>query len=273
MNGKKKGNEVKLKTDPDLLEQQREHFNTIAKRYHAARLHPNHQLLKHLIWRHAMKHCGDFKDKPLKVLDAMCGFGEARVFLNEYLSDDLDYNGFDYSDKVVSFIQKEHPAYHYWQADVTTVELKQSSYDVIVLIGGLHHVPDHANRGVKRLASALKPGGIFICFEPTHGNILTRKVREHIYKKNALFDEETERAFAVKTLKDMFEQAGLNNHYIFFPGLLSYVLYYNPDAFPILNKGGRLLVNAAFALDRIFFSTILGQWLSFATFGIWRRPA
>ena len=142
----------------------------------------------------------------------------------------------------------------------------------MVLIGGLHHVPFHAKEVVKRLAPALKPGGFFINFEPTHGNTITQKVRERIYKKNELFDEETERAFSVKEWRHMFEQVGLEGHCVLFPGLLSYVLYYKPDAFPILNDGSLWLVNATFALDRIFFGTILGQWLSFASFGVWHRP-
>ena len=56
------------------------------------------------------------------------------------------------------------------------------------------------------------------------------------------------------------------------PGLASYVLYYNPDAFPSLNLGGERAVRTAFALDRPFFRTPIGRFFSFATLSLWRRP-
>ena len=121
---------------------------------------------------------------------------------------------------------------------MTKIELENKLYDIIILIAGLHHVPFHAPESVRRLVTALKPGGFFISLEPTSGNIIARKAREYIYKKNSLFDAETERDFSVNELCRMFEIAGLEKTYISFPGLLSYVLYYNPDAFPALNCGG-----------------------------------
>jgi SAM-dependent methyltransferase len=140
-----------------------------------------------------------------------------------------------------------------------------------MLLGGLHHVPDAAPKVVRRLARALKANGILISFEPTFGNPLTRKVRERIYARNSLFDATTERSFAVEELLRMFDEAGLEPVDILFPGLLSYVLYYNPDAFPRLNVGGPRMVRLTFALDRLLFRSTLGRWLSFATLSIWRR--
>ena len=254
----------------DMRERQRMHFNEIAERYHDARLHPNHQHLKRLIWDAALTDLSQLKNRHLKVMEAMCGFGEGHQILNT-LSNRIDYHGFDYSDEVVSFLNKEKPECKVWQADVTKIELEEKIYDIIILIGGLHHVPFHAAESVRRLVPSLKPGGVFISLEPTHGNPITRKVRENIYHNNSLFDAETERAFGVNELCSLFESVGLKRTYISFPGLLSYVLYYNPDAFPALNRGGTWLVDLAFGLDRLFYRNFIGRWFSFATLSIWKR--
>jgi hypothetical protein len=121
------------------------------------------------------------------------------------------------------------------------------------------------------LTSALRRGGYFINLEPTNGNSIARMVRERIYERNSLFDEKTERAFDVDTLFSFFQNAGLSLSKVMYPGLLSYVLYYNPDAFPSLNLGGERCVRAAFAADRLFFRTALGRILSFATLTAWRK--
>jgi hypothetical protein len=125
---------------------------------------------------------------------------------------------------------------------------------------------------VRNLAPGLRPGGLFINLEPTHGNPVTKAVRDRIYRRNALFDERTERAFGVGELYAMFRGAGLELVEAQHPGLLSYVLYYNPDAFPNLNLGGERCVRAAFALDRPFLRTFVGRRLSFATLTLWRKP-
>lgn len=107
--------------------------------------------------------------------------------------------------------------------------------------------------------------------EPTHGNPLTRAVRDRIYRRNALFDEQTERAFSVRDLFGMFEAAGLRRRVVMYPGLLAYVLYYNPDAFPGLNRGGSAGVRLAWTLDRPLIGTALGRLLSFCTLSLWER--
>jgi hypothetical protein len=70
----------------------------------------------------------------------------------------------------------------------------------------------------------------------------------------------------------MFRGAGLVERYRSHPGLLAYVLYYNPYAFPRLNVGGVGAVDLLYALERPFHRSPVGRVLSFATLSIWRRP-
>ena len=172
---------------------------------------------------------------------------------------------------VVDALRLSHPDIAVTRQDVTRFEV-DAEYDVVVLLGGLHHVPHEASRVVGRLARALKPGGYFISLEPTDGNPVFTSLRRWIYRRNRLFDEETERSFGLSEYYGMFKQAGLYHIDSFQPGLLAYVLYYNPDAFPWLNIGGPGLVRAIWALERPFRRSAIGRALSFATLGLWQRP-
>ena len=266
-------------TDAQKIERQVQHFDSIAGAYHDARQHSNHLLLKALIWECALAHnpvlrtlCSD-RGGVLDVLEPMCGFADGQQILASHAPATLRYQGFDFSPRVVAKLREDQPALDIWQQDVTRFEPETASVDIVILIGGLHHVPDAAAAVVARLATALRPCGLFISAEPTSGNPVFRLVRQRIYERNALFDAVTERDFPVAELTGMFTDAGLRPIDALYPGLLAYVLYYNPDAFPLLNKGGAGMVKAAYAVDRLFQRTLLGRALSFATVSIWQRPA
>jgi SAM-dependent methyltransferase len=253
-------------------ERQREHFNSIAERYNDARQGKNHLLLKELIWDYALGNISELQGAQPKVLEAMCGFCDGKAILERFTRKPIFYSGFDYSDSVVAAVQKNHPEIDCWQADATTFVPDAESCDIVVLLGGLHHVPDAAAMIVKNLSVGLKKDGLFINFEPTSANSLTRLIRERTYRNNGLFDEVTERGFEVDELVRYFLDAGLVQEKIFYPGLLAYILYYNPDAFPWLNIGGPSLVRGAFGLDKLLMSNFIGKYLSFATLSIWRKP-
>lgn len=258
----------------DKIERQKKHFNEIADVYYKARQTENHLLVKDLIWRDFLNDKRDLKRSGVTVLEAMCGFAEGKKLLEKHLGVSVIYSGSDYSDTVVERLRESHPGLDIHQQDITKfVPDKQNQYDIIILLGGLHHVPDMAADVVSRLSGAIRPGGYFINLEPTSGNWIFEKAREMIYKRNSLFDEQTERAFSVSELFNMFEAAELSLVDVMYPGLLAYVLYYNPDAFPGLNVGNATVVKMIQAVDRLFYRTLIGRWLSFATLTLWKKPA
>lgn len=253
----------------DSIERQREHFDSIAARYFAARQHPNHVYLKKRMWRDFLGNRHELQGRRISVLEPMCGFVEGRAVLSS-LALDFEYEGFDYASTVVERLRSLEPTLNVYAADVTTFETAKR-FDVIILIGGLHHVPRAAQDVVQRLSRCLRPNGMFINFEPTSGNPIFTAARDLIYRKNSLFDEETERAFPVRNLFAMFEAAGLTLVDTMYSGLLSYVLYYNPDAFPALNVGGLRTVESVYWLDKLFIRSSIGRFLSFATMSAWRK--
>lgn len=255
----------------DRTLRQQAHFDGIASRYREARRHRNHLALKDLIWREALAGLTDVRAPGVRVLEPMCGFADGQWILERQFGVSVDYRGFDFSEAVVDSLARSRPDLAVWQQDVTRFEPTEE-VDIVILLGGLHHVPHMAGPVVARCAGALRPGGYFINFEPTHGNPLFRAVRDGVYRRNSLFDEATERAFSVDELFGFFTAAGLQPVQVLYPGLLSYVLYYNPDAFPILNIGGPGLVERLWRTERPFLRGRLARCLSFATLGVWRRP-
>ena len=253
------------------LEQQREHFNSIAEQYYRARTNKNHLLLKDLIWRTFLERNSGLGDHVHSVLEPMCGMAEGYEILKSNFNFDFDYKGFDYSENMVEIARRSKPDLMIDWGDVTAFLPSDKPVDLIILIGGLHHVYSRCAEVLSNLSKAVRPGGYFISFEPTHNNFLNRTIRENIYKTNNLFDDDTEQGFEYKDLAINFEMAGFERIDEVYPGLLSYVFYYNPDAFPILNIGGANLVRILFRLDRMFWANWIGRKMSFATLTLWRR--
>lgn len=253
----------------EFVEQQREHFNEISEKYFQARKHPNHLLLKDLIWGKFLKRNKTISSDVKSVLEPMCGMSEGYKILCKYLKPKFDYHGFDYSEKMVRIAKNQNPALKIEWNDVTTYQAGTDIFDLIILIGGLHHVYTHTQDVLTNLGKSLRVGGYFLSFEPTHNNWFARRIRQIIYKSNILFDADTEQGFEYRDLDRYFKSAGYRKVDEVYPGLLAYVFYYNPDAFPVLNVGRTFLVKSLFAIDSLFWDNLIGRKLSFATMSLW----
>lgn len=256
-------------TDPAA--RQRQHFDAIATRYVTARAGANQCAFRELLWSEFLADKRRLFGERPAVLEPMCGTADGYELLRQHLGVDIDYEGFDVSDAMIAAARARHPQVKVSQADVTQLE-PRGPYDLVLLLGGLHHVPHAAPRVVATLGKALRPGGYFLSWEPTHGNRLFKAVREAIYRRNAIFEPTTERAFATGELFSMFEQAGFRRIDVLYAGLLGYVLYYNPDAFPRLNLGTPRLVRGLWKMERPLMRSWLARKLSFATLTLWQRP-
>lgn len=255
----------------DKITQQTTHFDSISKKYFESRKKKNHLLLKHLMWSEFFARNNLNLGESFSVLEPMCGYGEGKKLVEQYISPNFFYEGFDYSTALVKLVTKEQPGINIRVMDVTKFEADDRRFDLIMLIGGLHHVYEHAGNVVQRLSTSLRPGGYFVNFEPTHNFFVFRKIREYIYKKNTLFDAETEQGFRLSELNRFFYDNNFELVDQLYPGLLSYVLYYNPDAFPSLDLGSTGTVQRVYKFDRLFFRSIVGRKLSFATLTLWKK--
>jgi SAM-dependent methyltransferase len=244
----------------DKIERQKEHFESISEKYYESRQLQSHLLLKDLLWDYFLKNKNYLKKDNLRVLEPMCGYGEGKDILEKHLGIKILYSGFDYSTNLVKKINTIDQAADVIEMDITKF-VPSIEYDLIIIIGGLHHVPFHVDSVLDKFHESLCKNGHLIYFEPTHNNFLFKKIRERIYRKNPFFDDDTERAFELKQINQIFLNHKFKIIDQIYPGLLSY----NPDAFPFFNKGGEGLLKALFGFDKLFFRNFIGKKLSFAT--------
>jgi SAM-dependent methyltransferase len=207
----------------------------------------------------------------LEVLELMCGYGEVSYIMERQLAVSIRYEGIDSSETLIGIAKRLNPSINVIKMDIGEFTPSRK-YDLIVIYGGLHHVPDDVNRVFEKICGSLKQEGYFINFEPTYNSPISKKVREYIYLHNALFDSETERPFELSALNRLYASHNFKIVDQIYPGLVSYILYGNPEAFPILkNVGGLGTAKVLFNLDRFFFRNFIGRKLSFATMTLLKK--
>ena len=250
------------------IEHQREHFNNIASKYYSARQNPNSLLFKRLLWNYALRSLPPCTS--VSVLEAMCGYAEGEDIVKSHYCADAIYTGFDYSEKLIEIVKKLNPSKNVFVKDVTTFH-PDSKFDLILIIGGLHHVPDYTGQVLRNLRDGLTDDGYLINFEPTHGNRIAKSIRSRVYRSNPIFDYSTERDYSVNELNELYCSAGYEIAFQFYPGLLAYSLYYNPDVFPRLARISSFVLKTLFTLEKPLYKTRIAKFFSFATLTILRR--
>ena len=254
----------------DKSEIQREHFNKISKLYLSSRENKNHLAYKQIWWDSLLNYLQKnliIKDKKMECLEAMCGIAEGSQFFIKRFPH-FHFEGFDYSDEMVEHSKQVNGEnVRIFQQDMLKFK-SEKKYDLVIILGGLHHVPDGVSIALQNIYNSLKPGGLFINLEPTHNNWLFKKIRERIYKKNSLFEENSERGFELDQYNTLLTGNKFKILKQFYPGLVGYVLYYNPDAFPFLNIGNTFFSKFFSKLDWMLGKTWIGKKFSFATWTI-----
>lgn len=247
----------------DLSERQRDHFNRIEYNYEKAVNDPKARCYRRLVYKQFFMNTTI--DKMLKsgmtvvVLEAMCGDGMGhRVLKGLYNEANLDYEGFDYSDEMVREAQKKYPDLTFYQQDVNKFQ-SDKKYDIIILLSGLHHVPETAGDVMKSMYNYLKNGGCFISVEPTYNIALAGFIGDRIYKHSLFYDYVSERRFSLRKLNSLFSDAGFTIEKQFYPGLLAYLLWWF-DPYPwILKIGSVRMVKKLYCFERRMYGNAVGK--------------
>lgn len=117
----------------DKIEQQKEHFDSIASEYYRGRQDPNHELIKNLTWKYFFDQAEFLKVDGLRVLEPMCGFAEGKFIIEQNLGIKIDYEGFDYSPVIVSEVKKLYPGLKVYEQDVTTFRCTRLSSSLLFI--------------------------------------------------------------------------------------------------------------------------------------------
>jgi len=132
MRGRTQENERK---NDDLIERQREYFNSIAGRYHEGSTGLQPPLPEGSHWRDVSSRIPRLEGLELDVLEPMCGFCDGYGLVRRHLASQIRLSGFDYSGRrVVETVKKDNPDLDVWQADATKYRPAADSCDLIILI-------------------------------------------------------------------------------------------------------------------------------------------
>jgi SAM-dependent methyltransferase len=178
-------------------EVQRNHYNLIGTKYH---LHYGDSWS--IKYRDTFINSVMLKDVPLQgnaVLDAMCGGGETTQYL---LQAGARVSAIDISEAVVAINQREWPQCDVKCASILNTGFPDNHFDVVVIVGGLHHSHPHCLEAIQEMHRILKPGGFFCFAEPHLGSILD-SLRVFWYRHDKLFMP-NEAALDVNDLKRSF---------------------------------------------------------------------
>lgn len=95
--------------------------------------------------------------RDLKIIDVGCGAG----WMCEALLPYGDVTGTDLANEVLARAQERMPQAHFTAGDFMALEFPEGTFDIVVTLEVLSHVPDHA-AFVAKLARLLKPGGVLM---------------------------------------------------------------------------------------------------------------
>ncbi len=180
-------------------QQQEHHYSTIAAEYE---VHYSDACSRDYRWR--------FIYEPMftgielagrNVLDAMCGSGQTTEYL---LAQNALVTGLDISGEAIESYQSRWSNAQGLRRSLFSSDLKESSFDCVAIVGGLHHIHPHVSEGLQEIHRLLKPGGHF-CFMEPHTGSLPDIVRKFWYKHDRLFAD-NEAAIDLHALKNEFAQ-------------------------------------------------------------------
>src|SRR5437016_3056145 len=107
----------------------------------------------------------DFRP-PGRVVDLGCGSG---VFGSVLVEKGFSCVGVDIAQALITLGQRPRPEIKFINADVEALPLASASFDGVLLSGLIHHLPDPSLCATE-VFRVLKPGGVFMAFDPNRMN-------------------------------------------------------------------------------------------------------
>lgn len=200
----------------------------------------------------------------MTALEAMAGAGAASTYLKERGAKPL---GLDISERQISLYRECHPDCDAICGSILNSGLEGESLDLVVAVGGLHHLYPHVDRCIAEIHRILKPGGYF-CFCDPHTSSLMDRLRQIWYRFDPVFAE-GEAAINIEELlvknKQLFEIEVVK-----FVGNVAYLGVFNSSVFRV-PSGLKNLYAAPFMELEAFLNRLLPRILACCVVCRWRK--
>jgi len=200
-----------------------------------------------------------------RVLDAMCGSGELADYL---IRQGANVVGLDISPAVIQLFRDKHQEATGLVGSIYDTGFESGSFDVVGVMGGLHHAQPNLQAAVDEIRRILRPGGWFIFAEPHAGSVMDL-ARRLWYRFDPLF-EANEEAVDVDAL-----EAANRGRYEFvskrYGGGVAYLLVFNSMVFRAPHRVKALYSPAALAAERLL-QPLLRRRTACMAIVQWRKP-
>ena len=161
------------------------------------------------------------------VAEICCGAGEAFRLLNGSVTLGI---GVDVSPAMLEAARRDIPGEErlFVNGDAMRLPLKDAQFDMVVMLGGIHHVNDR-DRLLAEVCRILKPRGVFVWREPLDDFFLWRMLRAVVYKLSPTLESHTERPLRRRDTQSALERAGFTLEVWRTMGFLGYCFLMNSD--------------------------------------------
>jgi ubiquinone/menaquinone biosynthesis C-methylase UbiE len=140
-----------------------------------------------------------------RIADLGCGSG---IFTDMLKRKGFMPVGVDLSPGLVARAQRKYPGVEFIVGDVEALPFADASLDGVLLSGIVHHLPD-PSKCAREVLRVLKPGAIFVAFDPNRLNpfmYLYRDRSSPFYSNKGV--TENERPVMPREVRQVFESAG-----------------------------------------------------------------
>jgi SAM-dependent methyltransferase len=154
--------------------------------------------------------------KTSRVLSLGCGIGDTEVLLAPHVG---ELTGLDLSPSAIRQARLDGAGISnlsFVEGTLESAQIGPASFDVVIAIFFLHHLPDTIPELAGQIASILKPGGVFYALDPSRYR-LSGAIGELLFPKlMARYQSPNERQLAPRETAEYFSGAGLEARFEYY---------------------------------------------------------
>jgi SAM-dependent methyltransferase len=154
--------------------------------------------------------------KASRVLSLGCGIGDTELLLAPNVG---HVTGLDLSPSAIRQAKQDSANLNnvqFIEGTPETAQIAPKSFDVVIAIFFLHHLPDTIPGLASQIAAILKPGGVFYSLDPSRYRLSGAIGELLIPKLMAKYQSPNERQLAPQTTTDHFVTAGLDARFEYY---------------------------------------------------------